>query len=768
MKPFFKNASSYSIFHAISRFTKRRYLIIPAVAALSLLGYDVYRYKMDRRSSILFRRYIDARVLANAGLTTHDFFRYIQELSSINQNDAKIPTVKLSINYKNLINLECQRRKKINNYSCPRYTYKQSKGTLISDSDKFRVKLRPKGDRKLHYENPNDFSTKVDIRGNPRLWGMEEFSIQDPIIRNYTYEAFSSKALRDEGIVTPRHYYAKLYLNGVNKGIKHFEETIARELIESNARRYGPTFSLDETSQEPQTFELQDAKYWSESNPEMASHGLYLLNKIYTNPQLLRENILVDKWARYFAFIDVFNLYHGSVRKSVKFYYNPVYGKIEPVFVDGHTGAGRFKDFLLVDFLTKENPSCEWICGDKAFYKVFMGTKEQPNVEFVHRYLYHLNHYSSKAYVDKYLSYINMYANVRGELYRNIAPSDSIFHRSIIPHILSVDKIKTRAHNIRAKMPSINKEVGAYLSLRDTTKDDDREVQYFSDKIFITADTIYKDKTIVFNSNTKFIISPGTTLSFKNSTIKTLGDAQIYFNGEKSSMVVFENISGKVNNLTANKLGANPSKVRILDGGLNFINSNLTVDELTVRNSFSEDGVNLIDSDMNLSTIKLENIQSDALDSDFSKLKVDNITCSNVENDCLDISFSEVNIGKLTAINIKDKAVSAGERSSLKLKKIKVTNSEIGIVAKDQSSVNIDIISLSNVKVPIALFVKKPEFGSPELIIAKEFSKTLLSRSLVSKDSKFIVNGQVTTGIYSSKEVLGKLYGNEFGAKTIR
>ena len=96
---------------------------------------------------------------------------------------------------------------------------------------------------------------------------MEEFSIQDPIIRNYTYEAFSSEALRDEGIVTPRHFYAKLYLNGVNKGVKHFEETIARELIESNARRYGPTFSLNETSPVPKSFEVQDKKYWSESNP---------------------------------------------------------------------------------------------------------------------------------------------------------------------------------------------------------------------------------------------------------------------------------------------------------------------------------------------------------------------------------------------------------------------------------------------------------------------------------------------------------------------
>ena len=352
MKPYFKTVS-YSILPASRGFAKRKYLILSATITLLILGYDAYKFKTADKHSILFQGFRDISKAIDSGTNMNDISKYLKELSNINSNINEIPTVDLSINYKNQMNLECQRRSKLKDYNCPRYTQKVTRGKLISDSNVFRVKLRPKGDRSIHFENPNDFSLKVDIRGKPRLWGMEEFAIQDPIIRNYTYEAFSSKAMRAEEIVTPRHYYAKLNINGVNKGIKHFEENIARELIESNARRYGPTFSLDETSRKPQTFELQDSKYWSESNPDIASYGLNLLNNIYGNPHLLRDNILVDKWAKYFAFIDVFNLYHGSITKSVKYYFNPVYGKIEPVFFDGHTGVGRFKDFLLMDFLTK-------------------------------------------------------------------------------------------------------------------------------------------------------------------------------------------------------------------------------------------------------------------------------------------------------------------------------------------------------------------------------------------------------------------------------
>ena len=34
----------------------------------------------------------------------------------------------------------------------------------------------------------NKTSYKIDIRGEKRLWGLEEFAIQKPITRNYTYE----------------------------------------------------------------------------------------------------------------------------------------------------------------------------------------------------------------------------------------------------------------------------------------------------------------------------------------------------------------------------------------------------------------------------------------------------------------------------------------------------------------------------------------------------------------------------------------------------
>ena len=114
-----------------------------------------------------------------------------------------MPIVSLSINYKNLINLECQRRERLKTDECRNYKFNYSQSVLEHNSEFFKVKLRVKGDRKLHFQDSSDYSFKADIKGESRLWGMEEFSIQDPIIRNYTGLVFESSALKDEGIVTP-------------------------------------------------------------------------------------------------------------------------------------------------------------------------------------------------------------------------------------------------------------------------------------------------------------------------------------------------------------------------------------------------------------------------------------------------------------------------------------------------------------------------------------------------------------------------------------
>ena len=90
--------------------------------------------------------------------------------------------------------------------------------------------------------------------------------------------------------------------------------------------------------------------------------GMHTTTAVIVNE--LEERLIFDleKWATYFAIIDFSNAYHGVISKSVKFYYNPVTAKFEPIGFDGHISTNYINDFLLLDFLDPNNKNCLAIC----------------------------------------------------------------------------------------------------------------------------------------------------------------------------------------------------------------------------------------------------------------------------------------------------------------------------------------------------------------------------------------------------------------------
>ena len=94
-------------------------------------------------------------------------------------------------------------------------------------------------------------------------------------------------------------------------------------------------------------------------------------------------------------------------------------------------------------------------------------------------------------------------------------------------------------------------------------------------------------------------------------------------------------------------------------------------------------------------------------------------------------------------------------------------NSEIGIVAKDSSILNIKSYNYQNVKVPIAAYVKKREFG-PAKISIFDIKPKLNNLDFISKNSMVFIEDDNISGYKSSKSINELLYGNNYGVKTER
>ena len=119
----------------------------------------------------------------------------------------------------------------------------------------------------------------------------------------------------------------------------------------------------------------------------------------------------------------------------------------------------------------------------------------------------------------------------------------------------------------------------------------------------------------------------------------------------------------------------------------------------------------------------------------------------------------------ISSKNAGDKGFSAGEKSFGKIKIIEVINSEIGVAVKDSSKIELNKLTLKNVRLDIAVFNKKLEFEGSTLKInqtEKDYNY------LVGEKNELEISNYRITNKLRNKIIINKLYGNEYGSKTIR
>ena len=131
------------------------------------------------------------------------------------------------------------------------------------------------------------------------------------------------------------------------------EEAFSKDLLVRQKKKDGPIFSLrDEFGENfKYFFEVYSKDYWLQKDPKLINDLFVILNNVRDKNFHTNEYFDTDKWAKYFAIMDLTGAYHGSVLDSVKLYFNPQTLRFEPIGYDLHKGAGIFDNFIISDLL---------------------------------------------------------------------------------------------------------------------------------------------------------------------------------------------------------------------------------------------------------------------------------------------------------------------------------------------------------------------------------------------------------------------------------
>jgi hypothetical protein len=686
----------------------------------------------------------------------------------------ELENVVIKIDQKNLYNLELQRqiKKNINTNSIVDF----SKASLKKKKINYDIKMRIKGDRSLHWYDKDQSSYKIDLRGEKRVWGLEEFSLQKPITRNYIYEYVFHKLLEVNKLISLKYFFINLSLNDTDQGIYAVEEGFSKELIERNKKRNGPIFGLEESfgvSYPDVKYDLYSKEYWENNQGELIKIALSKLERLKYNKVNINEIFDIEKWATFFAVIDLSHTLHGSLSKSVKLYYNPVTAKFEPIGFDGHYNQNLFKNFLILDFMDIENRECSYTCDDREWYlRFFKNIDGSNNTKFLELYIKALKDISSKKFLDYFNSVYFDKINVNNQqLQSEVSKKDLQYYKGLGLYIFDKNFLSNRASYIINRLDKyankdLNKNDFYYTNNKGLNILDNVKIKYLNGEYYLTEDLIVEENYFL-SKDDKLNINKDIKIFFKKDVI-LFSEGSISFNGtsEKPILIysdkgygslILSNNSYKIQNTIFQNLSYPKSKDKILYGGINIINSNLSIMDTEIKFSNSEDAINIISSKSFIENLTVTNSFADAIDIDFGELVFNNIICQGISNDCLDVSGGIIKGEKFRATNVKDKGLSFGENSIGSLSDAHFMNNKLAIAVKDGSDLLLSKFFLTKNKYDIAIFNKKQEYDESKVELEEENVKNI-PNILLGENNKIITTYRAEIKTLSNKYINSLFY----------
>ena len=632
------------------------------------------------------------------------------------KNDLE--NVSLVIDQENLYNLEMQRKKKLGKLKNDEINLdNMSKAKMIFNDEIFKIKLRIKGDRMIHWYKKNETSYKIDIIGNNRFKGLEEFSVQKPITRNYIYEYIFHKLLEKQNLISLKYFFANFRINDGEDSIYAVEEGFSKELIERNKRRNGPIFGIDEdigVTYPNILYDLYSKNYWINNHPDLTENAFIKLNNFKKKNIEISKIFDLKKWAKYFAIIELTNGWHGAISKSVKLYYNPTSGKFEPIGFDAHIIPNNPNKFILLDLLDKNNRNCIGVCYDREWFFSFLKNNDGSlNKDFINLYIDELNEVISKSYIDEFfkeykkkIEYYNSQLNTE-----NFKKDIGGMYKGIGNYIYDDRFIFKRISYLKERLKNINKINNLQIYKKNNFINFNNQDLFFFKKIneicdekAIQSHYVTKNILIKYADNCKYYIgdvkvkfndSINISSNLDNMNIEynnfnklkelELKDGVLYLN---QNLIINKNyIFPKNNTLIINKgvkidfaddfilksygsikfqgtkkepilVNSKGKKGSIILSNNDYLLNNVIINNLSYpkdKNRILHGGVNIINSNVRVLSVEIKNSKSeDAINFVSSDVYIEDLNIKNILSDGIDVDFGNLKFDNIFCVNIKN------------------------------------------------------------------------------------------------------------------
>jgi hypothetical protein len=588
----------------------------------------------------------------------------------------------------------------------------------------------------------------VRLRKKQRLFGMRHFELRNPAAVVFQVGPLLHEQLRREGVLAARIHYVRVALNGVDLGLMALEERCAKELLESQRRRQGVLFRLDAGELPTARIDAFDARKVARSKQMSAELRTAAgLLQAFLRAELPARDVFDEELtARFLAIAEIWRAESLLRPESLRFYFNPITQRLEPVVAGGRLRLASDPDrelvssegwpaLLLADAELRaatlrnlRRLAGEMVNGET---RRWMDAEERPLLRGLRR-----EHPGLSA-----VAFDPRVARARG-----------------LGELGDADLARTAAGSPRAELvaapdvASLRRNPIPTASLEDSlqrhpflTWDAARR------RLRAASGTWVVRGSLVLPEGVGLDLVPGTTLRFGEGEM-LLGSGPLHFRGGEDAPVVLEGLpasagAGTWQGLAVLRSGAPHIWEHVvvrnttgidrdgwrLTGGVTLRASRVQIDSSRFSGNRAEDAVNLIRSGFTFRGVSIREASSDAFDCDFCEGRVIGGRISAVGGDGIDVSGSDVQVDGGVFEDIRDKAISVGERSRLVARNLEIRSVGTAVAGKDGSEVIFEDSSVSDVRnAAIMAYIKKAEFG-PGRVSARNIRMSGVARAAVAQ-----------------------------------
>jgi len=410
--------------------------------------------------------------------------------NAFKSNFYKLDKIDLEIKFKDIVVLESERDQAIKNKSLGMKDKLSKINAIVKHEDKkIKSKIRLKGDRQIHFKKKKHSSYNIYLQKNQYIYGVNNFAIHKPGVRNYIHEWIFIEMMGDFGLIKPRYEFFELYINGTSNGLYAFEEKMGKEILERNKRRNGPIISdlkeynISDNTFIPgdtitKTFKIYDEKFWTKAeNIELAKTAIKKIKEFNEGKRTIEDTFNLEKFAAFFAVLDATYTTHALFYNS-KLYYDPLSGLFEPIPRDGHRQLPNYHKFnnsyynkTILDAIYKPEIFEELgnnlqISGSRYWWinKFFTNKNGEINYDFYKLYLKYITKISSEKYLESFFDKRkNEIKRINSHIY-----SDYFFYSSSRGYTWGLyyfkkDDLFHRANVIRKRLQTEDKKISVII-----------------------------------------------------------------------------------------------------------------------------------------------------------------------------------------------------------------------------------------------------------------------------------------------------------------